>query len=91
MQVESPVATLLVFFLIFIHLAVPGLSCGTLDLWLWHANLVGSSPLTWTRTSAPYTGSVESWPLDYQGSPWKVFLKHGEKNLNILPKKNTVL
>ena len=60
---------------------MPGLSCGTLDLCLWHANLVGSSSLTWARTSAPYTGSVESWPLDYQGSPWKVFFLNMEKKI----------
>ena len=29
----------------------------------------GSSSLTGDRTQAPYTGSVESYPLDHQGSP----------------------
>lgn len=58
---------------------MPGLSCSTLDLWWWHANLVGSISLTWDRTSAPHTGSVESWPLDYQGSPLKGFFKTWRK------------
>ena len=30
---------------------------------------VGSSSLTRDRTWFSHTGSVESWPLDYQGSP----------------------
>ena len=66
-------------------LAVPGLSCGMQDLrcgvWasqLWHADSqlwhVGSSSLTRDRTWAPCIGSVESYPLDHQGSPCCSFL-----------------
>ena len=59
-------------------LAVPGLSCGMRDLcWGRHA---GSSSLTRVRTRVPCIGSVESYPLDHQGSPkvnFLMYVKHG--------------
>ena len=55
-------------------LAVLGLSCRTRDLRCCMRNLccgmhVGSSSPTRNRTGAPCVGSVESYPLDHQGSP----------------------
>ena len=46
-----------------------GFSCDmrTLSRGTW--DLVGSSSLTRDRTWDPCTGSMESWPLDHQGSP----------------------
>ena len=40
--------------------------CGICNLQWWY---VGSSSLTMYGTCAPYTGSLESEPLDHQGSP----------------------
>ena len=34
---------------------------------------MGSSSLTRERTHAPCIGSIESWPLNHQGSPWTHF------------------
>ena len=61
-------------------LAVLGLSCGTRDLHCGMRTLscgmhAGSSCLTRDRTWAPWIGSVESSPLDHQGSPLTLFLK----------------
>ena len=60
------------FKIYFIHLAVPGLSCGMRDLQLRHMNSelqhVGSSSLSRDRTWAPCFGNVESQPLGQQGS-----------------------
>ena len=44
------------FLLSFIYLAIPGLSCGTQDLYLLH---VGSSSLSGDQTLAPCIGSVQ--------------------------------
>ena len=61
------------FFLIYYSfLAVPGFSCGMRTLSC--GMHVGSSSLTRGRTWAPCTGSVESYPLDHQGSPLSDFL-----------------
>ena len=73
-----------------IYLAVPGLSCTMWDLQssLRHARSlvlacellvghVGSSSLTRNRTWAPYTGSVQSQPLDPQASQRSGFPKAG--------------
>ena len=56
----------LIFIFYKIYLAVPGLSCGTRDLPLWHA---GSGSLTRGRTWASCIDSAEFEPLDHQGSP----------------------
>ena len=58
---------ILFYFLIFIYLGVPNLSCS-----------VGSSSQTRYWTQGPCIGSMESQPLDHQGSPWKLILKTGE-------------
>ena len=62
-------------FLIFVYLTAPGLSCSTWDLQSWHENTqlqhVGSSSLTGDQTWAPYTGTMDSQPLDHQGSEVK--------------------
>ena len=50
----------------FLSLTVLGLGCGTQNLQLQH---VGSGSGTRGRTQAPCIGSVESQPLDRQGSP----------------------
>ena len=54
-----------------IDLAALGLSCPTWDCQL---SLVGSSFRTRGRTRAPCIRSVESWPLDHQGSPMGGYL-----------------
>ena len=60
-----------------IYLAGPGLSCGMWDLQSsWQH--VGSCSLTRDQTQAPCTGSVESQPLDHQGSPLTELLKGEE-------------
>ena len=84
---------LIFIYLIFI-LAAPGLSCGMWDLLVAAGSLlscsmstlscgmhVGSSSLTRDRTWAPCTGSMESYPLDYQGSPWTSFFKRNISNI----------
>ena len=49
---------------IFTYLTVPGLSCGSLDFYLWHSDSylqrVGSHCLTRDQTRAPCIGSMES-------------------------------
>ena len=71
---------LYIYLLIIFILAAPSLSCGTRDLrcsmqdlQLQHADSllqhVGSNSPTRDRTWAPCTGSMESYPLDHQGSP----------------------
>ena len=45
--------------------------------------LVESSSLTWDRTSALYTGSVESWPLDNWGTAKE---KHGPVKTTFIEK-----
>ena len=63
------------FFNIYLFIqAAPGLSCSTRDLHYGMRDLscgmhVGSSSLTRDQTRAPCIGSVESYPLDLQGSP----------------------
>ena len=55
-----------VYLFIFI-VSAPGLSCGAWDLrWGVHA---GSSSPSRDRTWTPCIGSMESYPLDHQGSP----------------------
>ena len=56
---------LLLLFFYLIYLAVPGLTCGTLALWL---QPLGSSSLTRDQTWAPYIGNVEAQPLGHQDS-----------------------
>ena len=70
-------------FLLFIYLAVPGLSCGTAgssvfvvacgilsgSIWTFSFRCVGSSSQTRDRSRTPYTGSATPSPLDHQGSP----------------------
>ena len=62
-------SSLQVFFFLniylFIYSAVPGLSCSMRDLYLWY---VGSSSLTKDRTWSPGTWTMESHPLNHQGS-----------------------
>ena len=60
------------FHFIHIFMAVRGLSCSTRDLQspLWH---VGSSSLIRNESQAPCIGSMESYPLDYQGGPCGCF------------------
>ena len=67
-------------------MAEPGLSCGTQDLrcsmqafscgmrTLSCSMHVGSSSPTRDATQAPCIGSVESYPLDHQGSPQNYLL-----------------
>ena len=66
-------------FFIFIYLfilAAPGLSCSMQDLSVAACRLLscsmyaGSSSPTMYRSQAPCIGSVESYPLDHQGSPY---------------------
>ena len=75
------------FFLIFIYLFVLGLSCSTRDLCCGMRDLlvvtcklsrsmhVGSSSPTRDWTWAPCIRSMESYPLDHEGSPIKLFLQ----------------
>ena len=69
LMLANPLISLcFIYFLkyLFFCLVALGLSC-MWDLWslLWH---VGSSSLT-QKTWAPCVGSMESYPLDHQGSP----------------------
>lgn len=60
-------AVLFYLFIYFAYLAVPGLSCSSMqDPYLWHG---GSSSLIKDRTQAPCIGNTESQPVDRQGSP----------------------
>ena len=59
------------FIYLFILVAL-GLSCGTRDL-LCDMHVESSSP-TRDRTRAPCIGSVESYPLDHQGSTLRTLL-----------------
>ena len=73
-----------------IYLAAPGLSCCTQDLCcrVWDLSCgmcVRSSSLTRDRTRAPCIGSVESYPLDHQGSPHMQVLKREGKACMLAP------
>ena len=75
------------FVCLFIYiLAAPGLSCSTQGLLVAAYGLlscgmhVGSSFLTRDQTPAPCVGSVESYPLDHQGSPsLSLYSLHSER------------
>ena len=71
----------LFIFLIFIYLASSSLSCGKLDLCcgtracgIFSCSMhVGSSSLTRDPTQTPCIGSMDSQPMDHQGSPCIIF------------------
>ena len=78
---------------LFIYLVVLSLSCGMQDLYLQHS---GSSSPTRDPIQVPCIGSMQSWPLDHQGSPqanpfsmctvdepWKVGLSHSGKAIDL--------
>ena len=55
---------------IFFKIYAPGLSC---SMWTLSCGMhVGSGSLMRDRTWAPCIGSVESYPLDHQVSPWNI-------------------
>ena len=60
----------LTYCLLFIYLAVPGLSCSLQDLF--KLRRMGSSSLTKDCAGDPCIRSQESYPLDHQGSPQKI-------------------
>ena len=66
--------TLFFFFLMFICLAVQGLSGSSWNLCSFSQH-VRSSSLTRDWTGVPCIGSTESWPPDCQGSPWRILLR----------------
>ena len=76
----------LTYCLLFIYLAVPGLSCSLQDLF--KLRRMGSSSLTKDCAGDPCIRSQESYPLDHQGSPqkiWKIILKFLSWKANKVP------
>ena len=69
---ESPGQGFFLSFFNVYYLAMQGLSCSMQDLLV---AVCGIYSLTRDRTQAPCIGSMESSPLDHQGSPLAMVLK----------------